>query len=84
MTTDTKYISAISLLTQVIEAKASTGADLTGTSLREEIDDWLPIFRSKANFAAALDAVRVALDSAAGAALCDVYLSALLNREMTS
>ncbi len=78
MGTYQKDISAIELLTQIIEQKSTTGDVVDGALLSEELADWLIIFRSNANLAAALVAVRVALDGAAGAAVCDEYLSALL------
>jgi hypothetical protein len=78
MTYDPNDISPIELLTHVIEQKATTGPVVADALLNDELDDWLVIFRSTANLAAALSAVRVALDGAGAADVCDAYLSALL------
>lgn len=78
MTTDTKDISAIALLTQVVEHKAAFGGRTADDLIGEELEDWRVIFRSTANLAAALGAVRFAVDGAAAKLVCDEYLSALL------
>lgn len=67
MTHDPNDISPIELLTHVIEVRASTGDVVPGKLLREELDDWLVIYRTTDNLMLALSAVRVAL-GAAGAA----------------
>jgi hypothetical protein len=38
---------------------------------------WLPVFRSHQNFAMALDALKISLDSDTTADLCDRYLDAI-------
>jgi len=81
MTNDPNDISAIYLLTHVVQQKATTGDVVPGALLREELEEWVVIFRSTANLAAALNAIRVALD-VDGAAAADVYLSALLDGEV--
>ncbi len=80
MNTDSKDISAIALITQVIKQKAASGNRTTNEFIGEELDDWLVIFRSTANLDAALGAVRVSLDGAAAELVCDEYLSALLRQ----
>lgn len=80
MTTDIKDISAIALLTQVVEHKAAFGGRTADDLIGEELEDWLVIFRSTANLAAALGAVRFAVDGAAAKLVCDEFLSALLEQ----
>ena len=66
--------SAIELLAEVLtNAHGDNEQDITDaiTSI------WLPVFRSEQNFAMALEALKISLDSANSRVMCQRYLDAI-------